>query len=120
MKVSNITPAHLRAILNFTNAKYDYQLVFNREPEYVGKWVHFTIRSEASKIRGASRSWTGRNSPSASWHAHGHLFQEIIDFDSTAVIKTAKATIDVHGGNWQDYNIGSMMNPMMASEASIL
>ncbi len=119
MKVSNITPAQLDAILCFTNVKHDYRLEFNRSPEYIGKWVHFTIKSKVSKIRGARTSWTGRNTPSASWHAHGHLFEEILAFEATAVIKTAAATIDINGGNWQDYQIGSMMCPVMASEVSI-
>lgn len=56
-------------------------------------------------------------SKSACWHVHGDAFDIIIAINENAVIKSAKRTIDKNGGNWQDWNIGSMIYPMVFSQA---
>jgi len=119
MRIKGLTEQQLRDALTETNKMHDYDLIFKREPEGKGNYLLFTIRSRISGIRGASISFSGRNSVSASWHAHGHLFDMIIDRYPDAIIITAKSTITKNGGNWIDYNIGSMMCPMFASDCSI-
>ena len=116
MKAKNVTVEGLNKALNLCNEMHGYKLIWNRAPEKQGNFLHFTIRSEKSKIHGASVSWSGRNSCSASWEAHGHFFECVLDLFPEAEIRTAKATITATGGNWQDFEIGSMMYPMMASE----
>ena len=120
MRAKNITESQLRQALANVNNEQGYKLIFNREPEKVGNFLHFTIRSERSKIPGSSISWSGRNSPSASWHSHGYLFDAMLAIAPEVIIKTAFSSVDAQGGNWQDFQVGSMMNPSMASEGSIL
>ena len=110
----------LRRCLQAVNEKRGYRLIFNREPERQGNWTPFTIRSEVSKVPGARTTPDGRNLISASWHAHGFLFDEILGQDPDAVIVTGSTRVTSGGGNWQDIQIGSMMNPCMMSQTSIL
>lgn len=107
----------LQAIAN-VNTKQGYQIEFNRA-DYTGKWFNFTIKSK-SKIPGSRTSHSGRNLAAASWHAHGYLFDEIFNLQSNAVIYSCGEKITINGGNWQDKNIGSQMNPLMFSQTSIL
>lgn len=116
MTAKNISTTELAAALANTNAKHGYQLRFVAPPSPRGKSLLFRIRSEKSKIKGASLSYFGRNSVAASWRAHGHFFDEVIAICPQAVIKTARGIIDQNGGNWQDYQVGTPFNPCMASE----
>jgi hypothetical protein len=119
MKAKKVTMHDLWQALQNTNDKHGYKLIFNREPERKGNFLHFTIRSERSGIPGARTSYSGRNLVSASWHAHGYFFEEILRIAPEAEIRTFNATITADGGNWQDFNCGSMMCPAYASELSI-
>lgn len=100
------------------NEKYGYQIELNRD-EHKGKWYHFTIKSK-SGIPGARTSWTGRNLPCASWHAHGYVFDAIFEIEPDAVIYSLSDKITKESGNWRDKNIGSVMSPMLFSETSII
>lgn len=122
MIISNITRKQLKQALAKTNAKHGYKLIWNREPEAQNaKGTRFaaTIRSKTSKIKGARTSWSGRNIPAASWHAHGHFYEEILAIAPDAVIRVRDRKVDRHGGNWVDWNAGSMMQPAYMSELSI-
>lgn len=119
----NVTLGDLHGALAAVNKEKGYHLIFKRGPDAIGKRWSFTLRSYRSKISGASISHSGRNSVAASWHAHGFFFDKLIEINNNAVIKTAHAIYDINRtgrGKWVDYNIGSMMCPMMASEGSIL
>lgn len=83
------------------NVKYGYKLRINNESQS-GKWYNFTIRSEKSGIPGSIMSRSGGKSISASWHAHGYLFDEIFNIDKNAVIISQGNKITVNGGNWID------------------
>lgn len=120
MRVKGITEADLRIYLHNVNAKHGYKLIFNREPEKRGNYIHFTIRSEKSGIPGARTSWSGRNMVSASWHSHGYLFDEIWEHSPNAIIYSGNMKMTNKEDNWQDRNIGSMINPVMFSQTSIL
>lgn len=113
---SNIT---VITALERVNQQHGYKLEFNRF-EKRGNWIHFTIQSEKSGIPGARTSHSGRNLVSASWHAHGYLFDEIFKIEPDAVIWSAGEKITREHGNWQDKNIGSIMQPCYYSETSIL
>lgn len=135
MKVKNIAISELAQSIKNVNRDRDYKLIFNREPEFKGKWLHFTIRSETSGIPGSRTSASGINMTSASWHAHGYLFDEILKRNPEALINTMVSEIyteKLHTvgtpyeggvwivGNWVDYPIGSNFAPVNASEVSIL
>lgn len=100
------------------NKEQGYQIEFNRNDQS-GKWFNFTLKSK-SGIPGARTSHSGRNLACASWHAHGYVFDEIFKLDPNAVIVSVGEKITKDFGNWQDRNIGSMMNPCYFSETSIL
>ena len=108
----------VQTAISAVNEKYGYQLELNRD-EYKGKWFHFTIKSK-SGIPGSRTSYSGRKLAAASWHAHGYLFATILDIEPDAVIVSLGKTINAEGGNWQDWNCGSMMEPIFMSETSIL
>ena len=105
--------------INEINARFNYKIELNRDDQQ-GKWFHFTIKSEKSGIPGSRYSWSGRKLVSASWHAHGHLFDEIFKEDPNAIIWSAGNKITIESGNWQDKNIGSYFCPVYFSETSIL
>jgi hypothetical protein len=107
----------LQAIEN-VNKKQGYQIELNRA-DYTGKWFNFTIKTK-SKIPGARLSFSGRNLPKCSWHAHGYLFDAIFTLNPSAIIYSFGKKITIDDGNWQDIKIGSMMNPKYFSETSIL
>lgn len=113
----------VRQALANVNKANGYKLEFNRNPEGSNKWRHFTIKS-ASGIPGARFSHSGRKLASASWHAHGLLFDELFRLDPSAIVKVGGPngdhTITKEGGNWEDCNVGSIVAPVQFSELSIL
>lgn len=117
MKTTATESTVVKALDN-VNKEHGYKITFNRNDQS-GKWFNFTIKSEKSGIPGSRTSHSGRRLISASWHAHGYLFDAILAIDKKAIIKSLDKTIDINGGNWQDMNIGSMMCPMHMSETSI-
>ncbi len=119
MKTNASRDTVLQAIAN-VNKKRKYQISLNRD-EQKGKNFFFTLKTP-SKVPGARKSHTGRHMPKASWHAHGFVFEEIFKLDPSAhiVSGTEKIVSGPHGGNWEDRNIGSIMNPCYFSEVSIL
>lgn len=120
MRVKGITIQQLELCLEQVNQERGYKLIWNRRPVIEGHYIHFTIRSEKSKIPGARTSYNGRNMTSASWHAHGYLFDKIWDINPEAVIYSGGRKMLGKSYNWQDYNIGSIMFPKFFSETSIL
>lgn len=101
------------------NREHKYEIELNRD-DHNGKWFNFTIKSKRSGIPGSRTSHSGRRLVSASWHAHGYLFDKILEIEPQAVIKSLNKTIDINGGNWEDMNIGSAYSPLMMSQTSIL
>lgn len=117
MKVTNISKAQLQSAINAVNKKHGYDIIFNRSPEQKGKYIHFTIRSSKSGIPGSRVSLNGRKLISASWHAHGYLFEEILKISPDANIITGSNNINKDGGNWKDWRISWYIH---LSETSIL
>lgn len=86
----------------------------------VGKRVDFTLTVKSSKAPGSRRGFSGKRVAAACWHAHGDLFDAIFAIDPTAKVISRGgpgAVITKDGGNWQDCNIGSQMQPLMYSQA---
>jgi hypothetical protein len=115
---TNVNETVVMAAINNVNTKHGYKIELNRA-DYTGKWFNFTIKSK-SKIPGARVSHSGRNIAAASWHAHGYLFDEIFALEPNAVIVSQGRKITKDQGNWVDQQVGSMMNPKMFSDLSIL
>lgn len=118
MKIYNTTRAQLDEALARINAKhYDGNVIYNHEPEARGNALQFTIRVRDSRAKGARTGHTGRRTTSACWHAHGNLFDAVLELAPDARIVTGATSITRDGGNWEDRNIGSMIQPLYFSEA---
>lgn len=116
MKAKNVTIQELEKALKILNKSYDNNIVFKRlEP--VGRQVLFTLTVKSSKGKGGRIGMNGRRIAAACWHVHGNLFDILIGLNPKAIITSCKSTISASGGNWRDSNIGSMMQPLMFSDA---
>ena len=74
-----------------------------------------TVRDSA----GIGASWNpvrNRRISAACWHVHGTFFAILIRIDPAARIRTFAGTIDSNGGNWRDFDRGSLFEPWRASE----
>jgi hypothetical protein len=118
--LTNATRDELEKALTKVNAKYGGNVKWNREPEPEGRRFRFTLRVISSKGPGHSRGFgfkgeLGKRLPSACWHVHGDLFDALLANDGVYIISRGNR-IDKDGGNWEDFNVGSMMYPVNASE----
>lgn len=123
MIVANVTLAELESARARVSKQYGDNIIWNRAPEALNKrgdrW-RLTIRCRSSKGlgHGVSRSalpfgGRPRRLPTACWHVHGNFFDAL----------PACATILARGhamrpqDSWKDYNVGSIVNPIFASES---
>jgi hypothetical protein len=116
MQAKNITVTEMEQALAALNKKYAGNVTWNRF-DTKGRHIEFTLRVKSSKGLGAKLGSNGRRSCAACWHTHGNFFEEALKIQSNAVFTSSWAKIDRYGGNWQDKDIGSMMQPQMFSEA---
>lgn len=133
MIVTNATKEDLRKALDAVNKKYNDNIQFFGDNGYyesdgleqVGK-TRISFRLETKSYThggGYRRTFTGKRHRSACWHVHGDFFDALLDLNDKAVIRWAGLKIhqDQHGhgrfGNWQDWNIGSLAQPLYASQA---
>jgi len=130
MIVSECTAKDLQAALRVTNKQYKGNVEFNRLPEAQGNRLRFTLRVKDSKKPGHRLGFpdytTGkqRRMVNACWHVHGDFFDNLLDINPDAIIKTGagnKNQIYSKGGevygHWEDFNIGSQARPLFFSEA---
>lgn len=118
--LTNATIEQLNEALVKVNAKYDGNISFNTLEQKTKNVVTFTL-SAKSKLKGARKSASGRNLPKASWHVHGYLFDVLFSINPSCYVRSIgrKITKGKGNGNWVDYNVGSIMYPVKASELSI-
>lgn len=117
MIIKNVTETQLSQILNKLNKKYNNNIIWNNYQREGALTFRITLKVLDSKNKGARRSFNGRRLINACWHVHGDFFEELLKINPKVVIKAATKTIDINGGNWTDWNIGSMIEPLMYSEA---
>ena len=67
--------------------------------------LQFVLRCHDSRKPGASRTATGRRSPSANWHVHGHIFDAIFKRQGDAVIIARGNKITKARGDWVDFEV---------------
>jgi len=113
------TRKDLEKALENINGKYQNNIKFKRLDQ-IGKKVHFTLTVESSKGPGhktsASYFHRGRKVAAACWHVHGDFFDALLAVNPEARINTmGKIWIDKNGGNWQDWNVGPPVSPIMIS-----
>jgi len=102
--------------LKALNEKYDGNIRFKRI-EQQGNNIRFTLTVCDSSKKGARRGFTGKRLAAACWHAHGDYFEALLSINNNIEIRAGTKVIDKFGGNWQDWNIGSLMQPLYYSEA---
>ena len=116
--ITNATPQQLGRALARVNQRYKGNIQFARfEPR--PHTVNFTLRVKSSHGPGHRRGFSGRQLACACWHAHGYFFEALLHFNPNArvISRSVGVVIDRNGGNWHDKNIGSVMNPLLFSEA---
>ena len=117
MKARNCTIKDLEKALVMVNKKYHKNVCF-KNIEQSGRMVTFTLRVNNSRDKGARISHSGRHIPAACWHVHGDFFESLFKIKPEAVIVSqGNKKITKDSGNWQDWNIGSIIYPMFYSEA---
>ena len=115
MKARNTNRKEMEAALAVINKKYKGNVIWKRFDD--GKTINFTLTVKSSKGPGGRIGFTGRRVAAACWHVHGDFFDALFAINPGSVIVSMGERITVNGGNWQDKNIGSHMNPMFYSEA---
>jgi hypothetical protein len=122
--VSNVTRDDIVRALEAINAStYAGNIKFKRGPESLnqkGTRHAFTLtvqdsRGEGSRISASAFS-PERRVAAACWHAHGHFYDALLELAPNAIVRTAGSVISADGGNWQDWQAGSMAYPRMMSE----
>lgn len=111
------TTAKRATVLNAVakvNKEQGYYISLKRD-EQRGKWYNFTLKAK-SGFPGSRYSDTGRKLPSASWYAHGYVFEEIFKEEPNAIIWSLGEKLQA-GFEWKDRNISS---EILQSETSIL
>lgn len=116
MQARNITESEMQAALQAVNRLYNDNVCFNRF-ERKGKHIHFTLRVHSSKGKGAKRGFSGKRTVAACWHVWGDFMEKALEIKPDARFHSSRTGwIDVNGGNWVDFSVGSIMQPMMMSE----
>lgn len=120
MKVYNLDSRFqlFQAMAKINRDIYQDNIEFNREPEAISSnCFRFTLKVKDSAGKGARRGYTGRRMISACWHAHGDFFDALFSLCPQARIISAGQEITADHGNWIDKNIGSIIDPLMYSDA---
>ncbi len=131
MIAKNITRVQIEKALRIINVKYNGNIRFERleSVNQKGDRFLFTLRVKDSHRAGhalgySHNSWTTKTGKqykqrclaSACWHVHGDLFDAMILLAPECEIRSLDKKINAAGGNWQDWNAGSVMEPVQASE----
>jgi len=111
------TKVQLTEALNHVNKLYGDNIMF-RDVEQISKnRVRFTLRTKESRGPGSRISHSGRHIPCACWHVHGHFFEYLFKNCPGVKIWSNGQLMESNADNWRDRNIGSMMSPLLFSEA---
>ncbi len=130
MIIKNVTRQQLDKALEATNKEFKDNIIYNEIVPINNKQTRFrmTLRVKDSHGKGARLGFyqnpnTGnrRHLINACWHVHGTYFDNLLKIAPESEIKAGELTIykTINGtfNNWQDRNIGSIMNPLYFSEA---
>lgn len=118
MLASNVTLSDLETALHKINEqRFEGNVEFNRLG-WKGRRIRFTLRVKDSSGPGHRIGrHSARRMVSACWHVHGHFFEELFKVAPDAVVYSGGngQTITKDGGNWVDWNAGSILSPVPAS-----
>lgn len=109
--------SELETALAAVNKMYKGNVVL-LDPHCVSKnRIQFRLSVNNSSDTGSRIGHSGRRVKAACWHVHGHFFDELFKINPECFVLAQSKRITKEEGNWQDWNIGSIMNPMYFSEA---
>ena len=136
MLITHATQQQIALALEAIQSKYDNNLMFNNFTTLSSNRHQVTLRVRDSRGKGARlgsyqnqldsllrptnsyEAWRKRrHMTSACWHVHGGFFEALFALAPEAVIISRGSKITQDSRNWEDYDIGSVMYPYMASEA---
>jgi len=122
MLIRNVTREQLEQGLKLVNKKYDNNIIWNNFKYEYNNTFRVTLKCKDSKKAGHRLGFKygdmkQKRLISACWHVHGDFFDYLLSINPDVIIRVATHTIDKNGGNWEDRNIGSIMQPMYYSEA---
>ena len=117
MTATKVTRNDLEQALRDINVSYKGNIMFRDIKPLNAKHTRwqFTLRVNSSKGLGMKYGPSGRRTVSACWHVHGNFFSELLEI-ADCKIYTGGHKVTRSGGNWQNWNCGSMMRPMYMSE----
>lgn len=118
--IINTNRENLQKALDTVNKAYDNNIEFNNFQRLSDNRYRVTLRVKSSHGKGARLGFyqnpnTGNRKHliSACWHVHGEFFDALPEGTR---IQTG-TIVTYPGAIWQDRNIGSLMNPLMFSDA---
>lgn len=123
MKIKGINESDLRAAVHdASEALYNGNITFRREPEKEGNFLFFTLAVKWCGGRGAHHT-AQRRTAAACWHAHRDVMRAIFKRAPAALLVTALARYEGSEGFEHEFpytgnlQIGSMMNPRTRRES---
>lgn len=132
MLIKNVYRQDVIDALAAVNAEFDNNIVFSRfdfagRTRKGGSKYQVTLSVKSSKGKGARRSHSGRRIAAACWHVYGTFMDAlpesatisapaVVGYSSMGREKIARRDRRP-GDEWQDWNIGSLFQPMYYSEA---
>jgi hypothetical protein len=114
---TNANIQQLNEALDAVNKDFADNIVFKRLEQISSNRARFTLTVKNSREPGGRIGYEGRRVAAVCWHVHGQFFDSLLEINPEAVILAGKKKISAEGGNWQDWNIGSILKPMYCSEA---
>lgn len=115
MKAKNTNLQEMEKALEIINQKYDNNIRWKRFENK--KTINFTLTVINSKEKGSKINRKGRRISAACWHVHGDFFDALFSINPNAVIISLGKTITNEKGNWENFNIGTAINPFYISDA---
>lgn len=119
MLIRNVTREQFEAVVAQVSAQYGDNITTHQDMHQMGSRVirvQGRIRAESSRGPGARRSWSGRRTVSACWHAHRDVFRALFAAYPDATVQTTMARYTAE--NFEDVyprtayvNVGSMAAP---------
>jgi len=122
MEIRGATEKEIKEAIRIINSeKYEGNVKVYVSPKN-SKTLKVYLSVYDSHKKGARLGFSGRHLINACWHVHGNFFDTLLNINPKAVIKAQDLKIykDDDGrtiGNWQDWNIGSILCPLYFSDA---
>lgn len=125
VRVKNATREQMELALLETNKAFDDNLAW-KDIKPTGRQLQFTLTVKDSKGTGArlgrpdyfnDGNGKQRRIKAACWHAHGEFFEALFKIAPDSEVTARGNKINAQEGNWNDWNIGSVIYPFYHSEA---